>query len=74
MREIRNERGLSQEEAALHGGIDRAYYGHIERATKNATLRTAWKIADALGVRVSDLFLRAEQILETPGDSYARLP
>ncbi|HYM54579.1 MAG TPA: helix-turn-helix transcriptional regulator [Solirubrobacteraceae bacterium] len=63
-REIRKERGLSQEEAVLKGEIDRAYYGHIERATKSATLRTIWKMAAALGVPPSALFTRAEQILE----------
>jgi transcriptional regulator with XRE-family HTH domain len=62
-REIRKERGLSQEQAALDGGIDRAYLGHVERATKNATLPTIWKMATALGVPVSDLFIRAERIL-----------
>lgn len=62
-REIRKERGLSQEQAALDGGIDRAYYGHIERATKNATLPTIWKMAAALGVPPSALFIRAERIL-----------
>jgi transcriptional regulator with XRE-family HTH domain len=68
-REIRKERGLSQEQAALDGGIDRAYYGHIERATKSATLRTVWKMAAALRVPVSDLFIRAERILEAQKDS-----
>jgi transcriptional regulator with XRE-family HTH domain len=68
-REIRKERGLSQEQAALDGGIDRAYYGHIERATKSATLRTVWKMASALGVPVSDLFIRAERILEAQDSS-----
>jgi transcriptional regulator with XRE-family HTH domain len=63
-REIRKERGLSQEQAALDGDIDRAYLGHIERATKNATLPTVWKMADALGVPPSVLFVRAERILE----------
>lgn len=63
-REIRKERGLSQEQAALDGGIDRAYYGHIERASKSATLRTIWKMAAALGVPPSAIFSRAERILE----------
>lgn len=64
-REIRKERGLTQEKAALDGEIDRAYYGHIERGTKNATIPTVWKMAAALGVPPSALFTRAEQILET---------
>lgn len=62
-REIRKERKLSQEQAALNGKIDRAYYGHIERASKNATLPTIWKMANALGVPPSALFTRAERIL-----------
>lgn len=63
-REIRKERGLSQEQAALDGGIDRAYLGHIERATKNATIPTLWKMADALGVKPSAIFARAEKLLD----------
>jgi len=63
-REIRKEQGLSQEQAALDGGIDRAYLGHIERASKSATLRTIWKMAEALGVPPSAIFLRAEKLLE----------
>ena len=43
--------------------------GHIERATKNATLPTIWKMATALGVPVSALFIRAERILEGQRDS-----
>jgi transcriptional regulator with XRE-family HTH domain len=63
-RKIREERGITQEKAALDGKIDRAYYGHIERATKSATLRTVWKMAAALGVPPSTIFARAERLLE----------
>lgn len=61
IRQLRLERGLSQETAALESRIDRAYYGHIERATKCPTLTTVWKIADALGETPSDLLRRAEK-------------
>jgi transcriptional regulator with XRE-family HTH domain len=63
IREMRAERNLSQEDAALASGIDRAYYGHIERATKSPTLNTIWKIAAALEAPPSELLLRAERIL-----------
>jgi transcriptional regulator with XRE-family HTH domain len=66
-REIRKERGLSQEQAALDSGIDRAYVGHIERATKTPTTTTIFKLADALGVRPSVIFARAEELLERDG-------
>jgi transcriptional regulator with XRE-family HTH domain len=62
-RELRKERGLSQEQAALDGDIDRAYLGHIERATKSATIRTVWKLSASLGVPPSAIFARAERIL-----------
>lgn len=62
VREVRMERRLSQEDAALESGIDRAYFGHIERATKSPTLNTVWKVAEALGVRPSELLARAERI------------
>jgi transcriptional regulator with XRE-family HTH domain len=63
-RQIRKEQGLTQEQAALDGEIDRAYLGHIERATKNATVPTIWKMAEALGTEPSAIFARAERILK----------
>ncbi len=63
IREIRAERNLSQEDAALASDIDRAYYGHIERATKSPTLKTVWKIAEALEAQPSELMRRTESIL-----------
>jgi transcriptional regulator with XRE-family HTH domain len=62
-RQIRLERGLSQEKVALQSGIDRAYYGHVERASKSPTLTTVWKVAAALEVPPSQLLQRAEQLL-----------
>jgi transcriptional regulator with XRE-family HTH domain len=64
LRQVRAEKGLSQEEAALAIGIDRAYYGALERAVKSPTLKTIWKIADALGVPPSALLIRAERLLQ----------
>jgi XRE family transcriptional regulator, regulator of sulfur utilization len=63
LRELRTERGLSQEDAALASGIDRAYFGKLERATKVPTLTTVWKIADAFNVQPSELLNRAEKLL-----------
>jgi transcriptional regulator with XRE-family HTH domain len=62
LRELREERGLSQEAAALACGIDRAYFGQLERAVKTPTLRTVWRIADGLKTRPSDLLTRAERL------------
>jgi transcriptional regulator with XRE-family HTH domain len=64
LREVRAERGLSQEEAALACNIDRAYFGQLERATKSPTLKTIWRIADSLELKPSDLLARAEKLLD----------
>lgn len=63
VREARVKRGLSQEEAASLGGIDRAYFGHIERATKTPSVTMIWRVAQAVGKKPSLLFVRAEAIL-----------
>ena len=49
IRELREERGISQEAFALKCGIDRSHYGGIERGERNPSLGTVFKIADALG-------------------------
>jgi transcriptional regulator with XRE-family HTH domain len=60
---IRQERGLSQEAAALAARIDRAYYGKVERGLKSPTLGTVWKFSDGLGIRPSELLARTERLL-----------
>ena len=65
IRQLRKERGeLSQEAVALTCGIDRSHFGKLERADKSPTLKTVWRIADAFEIRPSDLFARAERILD----------
>lgn len=64
LKKLRKERGLSQEAAALACGIDRAYFGELERAIKIPTLRTVWRIADGLDTRPSELLARTERILD----------
>lgn len=64
LRQLREERGLSQEAAALACGIDRAHFGKLERATKTPTLKTVWRIADAFETQPSDLLARAERLLQ----------
>jgi transcriptional regulator with XRE-family HTH domain len=64
LQELREKRNLSQEAAALLCGIDRAYFGRLERADKTPTLKTLWRIADGLGTRPSQLLARAERILD----------
>jgi transcriptional regulator with XRE-family HTH domain len=60
IRQMRGERGLSQEALAEACGLDRTYISGIERGSRNPSLTNILKIAAALGVRPADLFARAE--------------
>ena len=58
IREIRKEKGLSQEAFAGLAGIDRSYMGHIERGEKNVTLTKIYQLATALEMTIPSLFDR----------------
>lgn len=62
IRDIRTERGFSQEAAALHCGLDRSFFGAIERGQKNITVATLWTISDRMGTVASELMARADAI------------
>jgi transcriptional regulator with XRE-family HTH domain len=57
VREIRKEKGLSQEELSYRANLHRTYIGMIERAEKNITLLNIEKIANALETSINDLFI-----------------
>ena len=48
--------GLSQEELGYRANIHRAYIGTVENGMYSVTLDTVYRIADALGVPVRELF------------------
>ncbi len=57
---VRNHRkamGYSQEAFADACGLHRTYIGAIERGERNVSIDNIARIADALGVRIADLFL-----------------
>jgi len=56
VRDIRRQKGLSQEELARRAKIDRTYIGGIERGERNAGIKNVHRIADALGVPAMELF------------------
>jgi transcriptional regulator with XRE-family HTH domain len=51
----RSKQNLSQEAFADKVGVHRTYIGMIERAEKNITLLNIKKLADGLGISVSEL-------------------
>ena len=52
---LRKEKGLTQEELAEKAGLHRAYFWDIENG-RNISIKTAYKIAHALDVKLSELF------------------
>lgn len=48
LKEKREQKGLTQEQAAELCGISRSYYTHIENQVKTPTVRVAKKIANVL--------------------------
>lgn len=55
LKSIRKERDLSQEKLALMCNMEKAHIGRIETMKRNAKLTTLEKIADGLGITVSEL-------------------
>jgi transcriptional regulator with XRE-family HTH domain len=69
IRALRLEANIAQEVFAYEAGIDRSYYGKIERGDANPTAINLAKIAITLGVEVGTLFPsrdEAQSLLETP--------
>jgi len=53
--ELRKKKGLTQEQLAEKAGLHRAYFWDIENG-RNISIKTAYKIAHALRVKLSELF------------------
>ena len=61
LREVRNERHLTQEELAHQSGYHPTYIGQLERGLKSPSLRTILSLATALNVPGAELVKRVEQ-------------
>ncbi|HGM6664893.1 TPA: helix-turn-helix domain-containing protein [Serratia marcescens] len=57
VRELRKERGWSQEEFADRCGLDRTYVSGIERGVRNPTLEVIGAIAIGLKIPLQNIFL-----------------
>jgi transcriptional regulator with XRE-family HTH domain len=55
IKDLRKNKGLSQEELAHKAGFHRTYIGMIERAERNITLANIEKLANALEISISEL-------------------
>ena len=56
IRELRNDRGLSQEKLALAAGLDRTYIASVENGKRNISIVNLEKIIVALNITFSMFF------------------
>ena len=56
VRELRESKGISQEELAFSAGMHRTYLGGIERGERNPSLKNISAIAQALQITLAELF------------------
>lgn len=69
VRRHRTAAGLTQPALAELAGTDRQWVSHVENAGYSPSLDRVWALADALGIRPSELFASAEDALtRRPGD------
>ena len=61
-RQLRLERGLSQERLGELSGLHRNYIGAIERAERTPSIVAADRMARALGTTLSEMFADAESV------------
>ena len=67
VRRLRAARRYSQEAFAQEAGLNRAYMGGVERGQRNVGIVNLYRIAEALGMSLSELFAEVER-KEARGD------
>ena len=61
VRELREKRGISQEELADRSGLHRTYISNLERAEVNVSLKNIKKLARGLGISMTALVEHVER-------------
>ena len=61
LRQVRVKVGVSQEKLADLAGLHRTYVSSVERGKRNISLLNIDKLADALGVALTELMPRAKR-------------
>ncbi len=62
IRRMREQAGFAQDAFAMHIGMDRGYYGRIERGHHSLTLRMICKIADGLSIEPCELMPTLDEV------------
>lgn len=56
IKELRKEKGFSQDELAERSGLNRPYISGIEQGKRNVSLEVIEKLAEALEVKIINIF------------------
>ena len=67
IRELREQRGLTQEVLSGLAAVSRSHLAEIETGHTNANVETLWRISEALGMKMSDRIRMGEQAIEREG-------
>jgi transcriptional regulator with XRE-family HTH domain len=62
LRELREERNLSQEQLGFESGYHRTYISLLERGKKNPSLKAVFRLASSLKISPSEIIRRVEQL------------
>ena len=69
LRNLRQAKGLSQEELAHRADIDRTYISALERSVYNASIDVVDRLAGVLGVEAAELLRRPQ--MESKPDKHS---
>ena len=56
IKELRAERGLSQDALAYSIGMSRTYFAEVETGKRNVSIKNILRIAEGLGVSLKEFF------------------
>jgi len=73
VRELRLERGLTQEALAQRATVHRAVVGFIERGEREPGVSLVWRLADGLGVSMATLMSGIEETVPDLSDASSTL-
>jgi transcriptional regulator with XRE-family HTH domain len=62
LRQLRQNRGLSQEQLGFESGYHRTYISLLERGQKSPSLQTIFKLAEVLKVEPSEIIERIQAL------------
>lgn len=64
LRKYRTEAGLSQEKLALMCNLDRTYIGLLERAHRQPSITTIFRISEVLELKPSEMIKEVEKLIK----------